>query len=66
MSDEPSCLTCKFFKPKSGRDGFCRRFPPSVILKPNDNQPPQMFFLSQLNPWVNCDDWCGEHTVGWK
>jgi hypothetical protein len=56
-----TCSSCMFFQaPSGGRtlQGFCKRFPPTVIPLPGN------MIGSAVFPIVLATEWCGEHLPG--
>jgi hypothetical protein len=62
-----SCATCTYFRRhlQNVTEGFCRRFPPVVIIAPIGNPPaPRPVSAS---PNMDEKEWCGEwRTRIWK
>lgn len=52
------CRDCKWF---NGSE--CRRFPPTWVSWPNDNQHPVIYWPQSSYPMVGPDQWCGEFTA---
>ncbi len=62
---EEKCETCRFFMRCGSTDeyhgpgGYCRRYPPSVMMEGGEWADPGAWYCG---PAVTLEDWCGE----WK
>lgn len=59
--DDPTrrrCTTCVYW-----RVGICKRYPPQLVMWPNDNQHPVLYSPTEVLPSTKADDFCGEHTT---
>jgi hypothetical protein len=57
--DNVRCETCRFWKPVNEYGGWCKRYPPQlVVLAVHDpaHSSPETHF-----PWSAATEWCGEH-----
>ena len=57
MADHGTCWRCRWFdrdETDADGEGYCRRFPPSVVPVDEDS-------IAQLFPSVEFLDWCGEY-----
>lgn len=61
----PTCATCRFFQPDQHARGTCRRkaprpYQPIFVTRPNGETD---LDYEWLWPYVDTDDWCGEHEA---
>lgn len=56
-----NCGNCKF-RPET----VCKRFPPAFTLHATDKQHPIAYETLYLQPYVDENDWCGEHKYKMK
>lgn len=62
MPQHKACYTCKFFEnlfPEGSEEGWCRRYPPVLIDKTEDDSILQWSF-----PYMEPTNWCGEWKLG--
>jgi hypothetical protein len=52
------CGSCRFWF-----GGQCKRYPPSLVPWPNDNQHPIMYTPVESHPMTKATDWCGEYQL---
>lgn len=67
MSAE-SCGACKFFKRHIAKsapitEGFCKRYPPSVLMVPQQTSKGIVPVPGAIGPNMNERDWCGEFKL---
>lgn len=56
MTERETCETCRF-----NDELVCKRYPPQMILWPQDNQHPIMYAPTGTQPAISLGMWCGEH-----
>lgn len=60
---DEQCSKCKFFLLKTKREGWCRRYPRTVVEGSSGNASQIDSDTYNLFPVVDTEDWCGEFKI---